>query len=29
MNVQLRSSGYASNEKKQIVKFHSPLENVE
>ena len=29
MNVQLRSSGYASNEKKQIAKFHFPLKNVE
>ena len=29
MNVQLPSSGYAINEKKQIAKFHSPLKNVE
>ena len=29
MNVQLRSSGYASNEKKQIANFHFPLKNVE
>ena len=29
MNVQLQSSGYASNEKKQIAKFHFPLKIVE
>ena len=29
MNVQLRNSGYASNEKKQIAKFHFRLKNVE
>ena len=29
MNVQLRSSGYASNEKKQIAKFDFPFKNVE
>ena len=29
MNVQLQSSGYASNEKKQIEKFHFALKNAE